>query len=399
MNGKLMRATHILPFGRRHIVPRICVAENKPHVRGFLAQAFEDLGFVTRECLRVDIPATLAEFTPDIVVIGPQGNESELALLLQSVAQQEHGGKVMLFGGRSSLTLIAAQDFGEKLGLAMLPPLGTPFRDGDLTANLAEYLPILPLPSIAVEAGEALEGGWIEPWYQSVIDARNLVPRGAAAVIRLRHPSWGVVPPASFVAEPGDPQLARLSQLIVVRVLADWDSFIAVSPIGLSLALPLSALLAEDFIDELFLALSDRALLSGLTIEVAADEAARDPLGFRRVADALAACRIRTGLTEVRGVHLPFLQDAEGAVRQIKLDRTMAEHATRDRRSREACGKIVALARAAKTAIAADGIDTRAELQMARDLGVDALQGGLLAKPVDARRFLSVVNRQKPRPH
>jgi EAL domain-containing protein (putative c-di-GMP-specific phosphodiesterase class I) len=399
MNGKPMRATHILPFGRRHIVPRICVVENKPHVRGFLAQAFEDLGFVTSECLRIELPAAIAEFAPDIVVAGPQGNESELALLLQMVSQHEHGGKVMLFGGRSSLTLIAAQDFGERLGLSMLPPLGTPFRDADLVANLAEYLPILPLPSIPVEAGEALSGGWIEPWYQPLIDARSLAPRGVAAVIRLRHPSWGIVPPASFIAEPDDPQLTRLSQSIVTRVLADWDAFIAVSPIELSLPLPLSALLADGFVDELFLALSDRALLSGFMVEIAADEAARDPLGFRRVADALAACRIRVGLAQVRGVHLPFLQDTACTVRRIKLDRTMPEHAVRDRRSRETCGRIVAHARTAGISTAADGIDNRTDLHLARDVGIDVLQGALLAPALDARRFLRVVNRQKPRQH
>jgi hypothetical protein len=39
-------------FGQRTLSPRVCIADNKPHIRTFLADAFEDLGFITFECPR-----------------------------------------------------------------------------------------------------------------------------------------------------------------------------------------------------------------------------------------------------------------------------------------------------------------------------------------------------------
>ena len=42
-------ATNIVTFGRRKVRPRVCVADDKVHVRTFLTDAFEDLGFVPCE--------------------------------------------------------------------------------------------------------------------------------------------------------------------------------------------------------------------------------------------------------------------------------------------------------------------------------------------------------------
>ena len=41
------RATH---FGHRRLTPRACVVDSKKHLRLFLSDALEDLGFVTSEC-------------------------------------------------------------------------------------------------------------------------------------------------------------------------------------------------------------------------------------------------------------------------------------------------------------------------------------------------------------
>ena len=41
------RAVH---FGHRKLTPRACVIDSKKHLRLFLSDALEDLGFVTSEC-------------------------------------------------------------------------------------------------------------------------------------------------------------------------------------------------------------------------------------------------------------------------------------------------------------------------------------------------------------
>ena len=37
-------------FGHRKMMPRACVTDSKKHLRSFLVDALEDLGFITSEC-------------------------------------------------------------------------------------------------------------------------------------------------------------------------------------------------------------------------------------------------------------------------------------------------------------------------------------------------------------
>ena len=141
----LARQGHVVQFGRRTVPPRACVVDNKPHVRSFLAEALDDLGFIAHGCAVPDLAAALKVMPPDLIVLGPLGAASELAGQLRRLAAFR--SKVMLFGGRSSAALVDAQELGERLGLAMLPALRTPFRDADLGRNLEGFLPIAPSPT------------------------------------------------------------------------------------------------------------------------------------------------------------------------------------------------------------------------------------------------------------
>ena len=58
-------------FGRRKVVPRACIADSKPHIRKFLSEALEDLGFITCECdAPANVRAVVMERQPDLFVLG-----------------------------------------------------------------------------------------------------------------------------------------------------------------------------------------------------------------------------------------------------------------------------------------------------------------------------------------
>lgn len=258
------RRGEIIQFGRRPIPPRACIIENKTHVRMFLAEMLDELGFIAREADAFDIRATLREFRPDLIVLGPLGGGLEVRAVLRTLQGQNFGGTVMLFGGRSSAALIRTHEFGEQAGLAMLPPLGTPFRDRDLKTNLACFLPVRPAPPLPVDVDEALCNGWLELWYQSKINPRSLVPRGAEALVRVRHPTWGVVPPAYFIPATNDPYLQGLSQFVIARALADSMQFAAADhQVQISIRLPLLALEDMHFIDRMMEHLPERVQKTG----------------------------------------------------------------------------------------------------------------------------------------
>ena len=96
------RRGEVVQFGRRPIPPRACIVENKTHVRMFLAEMLDELGFIACEADTLDIRGTLREFRPDLIVLGPLSGGDEVRLVLRALQAQIYGGKVMLFGGRSS---------------------------------------------------------------------------------------------------------------------------------------------------------------------------------------------------------------------------------------------------------------------------------------------------------
>ena len=44
----------VATFGRRKVAPRACVADSKPHIRNFIREALEELGFIACDCAPAD---------------------------------------------------------------------------------------------------------------------------------------------------------------------------------------------------------------------------------------------------------------------------------------------------------------------------------------------------------
>src|SRR5262249_47144772 len=130
----------LLPFGARRTAPHVCVIERKPHIRTFLSNALEDIGFIPHQCANtIEFRGLITAQLPELIVFGTLSSEAERKIALSNLAVDRYAGRVMLFGGRASAALLELHEYGERLGLTMLPPLLTPFRDSDLHDNLADF--------------------------------------------------------------------------------------------------------------------------------------------------------------------------------------------------------------------------------------------------------------------
>src|SRR5260221_14659320 len=83
-------------FGRRKVAPRACVADSKKHLRTFLTEVLEDLGFVTSECAKADDLATVLETRlPDLIVLGVSVDGIEAGKILETLVRRQFAGKVL----------------------------------------------------------------------------------------------------------------------------------------------------------------------------------------------------------------------------------------------------------------------------------------------------------------
>jgi len=376
-------------FGRRKVTPRACVADSKRHLRAFMSEVLEDLGFVTSECGSADeLQAMLANELPDLILLGIAADGIEPGKFLEILVREAFDGKVLAVGARESIIVRAVQQVGEEYGLAMLPPLTTPFAAETLRERVAMLLPDEPAPSPAVHVGEALHAGWLELWYQPKIDAKTLIRSGAEALVRMRHPTWGVVPPAYFIPEAHDPHFRDLSEFVIERAVQDWHYLLErQSQVDLSINLPASYLREPQAVRDLCRRVPTHPAFGGLTIEIDSEEAIRDLDLLAEVAREMRLHNIGLSIDNL-GANWPSLMDLDKIpFINLKADRHFVTGSGSDRLKRTVCRHIVELAQRYGVRTVAEGVESRADLVAANELDFDQVQGYLFGKPMPLKKF------------
>ncbi|MET4400066.1 EAL domain-containing protein (putative c-di-GMP-specific phosphodiesterase class I) [Bradyrhizobium sp. F1.2.2] len=121
---------------------------------------------------------------------------------------------------------------------------------------------------------------------REVIASFNAMIRKEAhgALVRIRHPHWGMVSPGCFKADDRDPHYAALSEFLINQAVADWHCFVSeCGPIVLAINLPLSFLTSDGALTTIEKLLPRHPAFPGLIIEIDGTELLRD---FRLARDA-----------------------------------------------------------------------------------------------------------------
>ena len=383
-------------FGRRRVAPRVCVVDRKQHVRKFLRESLEDLSFIVCEVAHVDdLRGVLDAHHVDLVVLGLSSGGLEAVSVLEVLAAGAFDGSVLVLGPHGSFMVPAVQEFGAQLGVSMLPVLATPFDNVRLQNSVGSLIPVETPPDPIIDAAEALNAGWLELWYQPKFNTRTLRLDGAEALIRVRHPAWGVVRPAYFLPGKHDPYLRDLSEFVIARVVDDWRKFVTHhSAIELSINLPICVFQDPNSIIAVCRQMPDHPAFGGLIIEIdAADiidnldlaKAAARQLRFGNV--GISVDNLGSEWPSLIGVdEFPFVE--------IKVDRQFVAGCASDRLKQTVCRRILDLAGDFGARTVAAGVETRADYVAMREMEFEQVQGFLFAKPMPAKKFTLTTLRQ-----
>lgn len=381
---------NVVPFGRRKVRPRATVIDSKRHTRTFLREALEEAGFVASECATPDeLAAEVGRQPPGLVVlcVPPDGIES--AYVLRMLSRMNFHGKILLLAPRDLPALAAVRQAAEELGLAVLPPLSTPFNHASLRTSVAELLPVGEPPTPPVDVAEAVAAGWLELWYQPKVNAQSLGFDSAEALVRMRHPHWGVVPPAYFIPDDSDPHFRALSDFVIGRAIADWRYFaVDHGHVEIAINLPVDFLRDPESVERLCAQMPNHPAFGGMIVEVNGTEVFRNLELMKDVAARVRFHNIGIAIDDLGAEwswllknvgHFPFVE--------IKVDRKFVAGCADDRLKRSICRHILAFANSVGSRSIAEGVETREDFVCVRDMGFDIVQGFLFAKPMPARRF------------
>jgi len=392
------QATELGTFGRRKIRPLVCIIDGKQHIRTFLGEILEELDFITCECAEVaELDSVLAvqARTPDLVVLGLSAGGIEGSAVLKALAARVFNGKALLLGPRNSPVATAVQELGLELGIAMLPMLGSPFASESLRDSVAALRPAGAPPSPPVDVAEALSAGRLELWYQPRFNAHTLLLCGAEALIRLRHPTWGIVPPAYFIPDKRDPHMRVLSEFVVGRAIDDWRYFLAQERgIEIAVNLPLTYFQDPDSVARLCDSMPDHPAFDGLIIKLDAMEVFGNLDLARALARRLRFGNIGLAIDDI-GSEWPSLVGLDDfPFVEIKVEREFVASCVEDRLKQSTCRKILDLADRFGARTVAGGVETRAGYQAVREMGFDLVEGSLFAKPMTAQKFARTMLRR-----
>jgi EAL domain-containing protein (putative c-di-GMP-specific phosphodiesterase class I) len=376
-------------FGRRKVRPRVCVADDKVHVRTFLTDAFEDLGFVPCEIPgAADLAVALDTHVPDLIVLGPSAIGAEAAEIMQTLASKGFDGKVLLLGPGDCPAAAATRELAEHLEIAMLPQVETPFGAATLRRSVASLLPTEEIADPPIDVGEALGADWLELWYQPQFDVRSLSVGQAEGLARIRHPTWGIIPAAHFIPDDRDPHLRALSDFVIGRAIEDWHYFVTQrGKIDLSINLPIAFLQSEESLKGLCERIPDHPAFAGLTVEISGPEI----IGNLELASSLARQlrfhNIAVSIDDL-GADWPQLARLDDfPFCEIKVDRKFVTGCANDRLKQTVCRRILELADGYGARTVAEGVETQADFLTVREMGFHRAQGYYLGKPASVKKF------------
>jgi EAL domain-containing protein (putative c-di-GMP-specific phosphodiesterase class I)/FixJ family two-component response regulator len=349
---------------------------------------------------------------PELVVLDLALGQSDAIEVMRQLEILKYRGKVLLISGRDEATLVEITQIGERHGLTMLPPLGKPFRAGDVKNRLlaaepeslrearpAELHSEQKDRRISVHVCDALRNDWLELWYQPKIELKSLTVCGAEALLRARHPEHGIVGAADVLPPAGDPAYWPLSEFVIARAKADRHHLAQLGmPLQFAINMPACVIHAPDFVHLVRRSLPANPDFTGLIIELTEDDVIRDPVWVREIATQLKLYNVwisiddfGTGYASLSRLHeLPFVE--------VKIDRGLVAGCSANPLKRGLCQTVVDLAHRFGASVCAEGVETAEDLRTLRAMGCDTAQGYLFSRPVAPKDFETLMRSRQVRP-
>ena len=263
------------------------------------------------------------------------------------------------------------------------------FFEPALAARAAERL------QLADDLRGALSRSELLLHWQPVVRG-NAAIVGAEALVRWRHPARGLIGPDEFVPLAEDAGLIRaVGEWTLERALSQAGAWRRELPVPLWFAVNVSSAelaLGDRFVQRLQAALAANQL-EGASLELEVTERVL-MANFHDNAETLrkiGALGVRLAIDDFGTGYSSLAYLRELPIQKLKIDRLFLRSLDTHAADQAIVRTIAELARTLGLAIAAEGIETPAQLERLLTLGCEDWQGHLYSPPLDAAQFASLV--------
>lgn len=314
---------------------------------------------------------------------------------------------LMLFSALDRTLITSVETMTRAYGINLLGAIEKPATPTKLRNLIERHGTIVavakkpPMEQMALEdIAAGLAAGQFEPFLQPKVVLATSEVVGAEALVRWRHPERGLIPPAAFIPVlEASGMIDDLTWVMLDKsaaIIAQWRKAGLLYDISINLSL---ASLAEPTLGDRITDTVRRhgVEASSLILEVT-ETAAMSDVGH--CLENLARLRMKGfGLSiDDYGTGYSSLQQlARVPYTELKIDQSFVTGASGQPRLMVMLESSMELAKKLGLTVVAEGVETRRDWNLLRDMGCHKAQGYFIAKPMPAGEFSDWVDDWPPK--
>ncbi|HEX7811365.1 MAG TPA: EAL domain-containing response regulator [Burkholderiales bacterium] len=261
----------------------------------------------------------------------------------------------------------------------------------------AKKPPIEQMP--AAEVAEGLAAGQFVPFLQPKVALSDGEVTGAEALVRWRHPQKGLIPPAAFIPTlEASGMIDDLTWIMLDKsaaIVAQWSK--RGLPYTISVNLSLKSLDDPRLADRITETVRRQSVEPAFIILEVTETAAMTDVA--RCLENLARLRMKgfgLSIDDYGTGYSSMQQLARVAYTELKIDQSFVMGAAAQPRLRVMLESSMELANKLGLTGVAEGVETRQDWDLLKQLGCQKAQGYYIAKPMPAEAFLDWVDEWPP---
>jgi diguanylate cyclase (GGDEF)-like protein len=239
---------------------------------------------------------------------------------------------------------------------------------------------------MADEILHGLEHAEFLPWYQPQFDAHTLEVVGAEALVRWRHPTQGILPPAKFLGVAEELNVvSTIDRMVLEQTLEQFDAWRAQGLTIPRVSVNVSARRLQD--EKLVESLRGLNIAPGtvafeLVESIFLDET--DDI-VRWNIDQIKDLGIEIEIDDFGTGYASIVSLLKLKPKRLKIDRQLVMPIADSKAQRHLVGSIIDIGKSLGIQVVGEGVETMQHAEILRDIGCDVLQGYAFAKPMAPR--------------
>jgi EAL domain-containing protein (putative c-di-GMP-specific phosphodiesterase class I) len=373
---------------------RILVIDDEKSFCSFMERLIVGLGYPVKTSSRLD-SADFADLTAsDVIFIDMMMPGIDGIQALDVLSRHHVKSSIVLMSGAHGEVLATAQTIAKRSGLSVVAILNKPFRIADIRPILeqeqpeVDRLPRLPIASeINIEDVLAgLDRQEFDVYLQPIAELATNRIVGYEALARWQSDKFNLVMPVRFIAVAArHGVLPRLTRQIIARALGHAAELKRRGrPWRVSVNLGTEDLLDTELPERLAVMVASHDLPTGsLTVELTESSATSNETMMLGTLARLRLKGIDLAIDDYGTSYSGLDRLSTIPFTSLKIDMRFISDMMSNRNAQTIVESSIALAKRLKMTTVAEGIETKDQYALLKDMGCDLGQGYLIARPMD----------------